>query len=129
MSDNRATVQETLPILGMTCASCVSRVERALRKPAGVVTAEVNLATEKATVTYIPGQASHEDLVNAVRAAGYEVIEPAAADGAEADTAGAAAVDAGEAARGAAYRALQIKVIAGFSLSIVIFIGTMQPDW
>src|SRR5450756_1857824 len=113
MSDNRATVQETLPILGMTCASCVSRVERALRKPAGVLTAEVNLATEKATVTYIPGQASHEDLVNAVKAAGYEVIEEPAA-GADAT---ASAVDAGEAARAAAYRALKIKVVAGFALS------------
>src|SRR5665647_200276 len=132
MSDNRATVQETLPIVGMTCASCVSRVERALRKPAGVLTAEVNLATEKATVTYIPGQASHEDLVNAVKAAGYEVIKPAAAagaDGAKADAIGEAAVDAGAAARAAAHHALEIKVVAGFSLSIVIFVGTMQPDW
>jgi Cu+-exporting ATPase len=122
MSDDRTTVQETLPILGMTCASCVSRVERALRKPAGVVTAEVNLATEKATVTYVPGEASHEDLVKAVATAGYEVIEPAAATG-------DAAVAAGEAARAAAYHALRIKVIAGFSLSIVIFAGTMQADW
>src|SRR5450759_5764564 len=57
------TTRETLPILGMTCASCVSRVERALRKPPGVLKAVVNLATEKATVTYIPGQASRADLV------------------------------------------------------------------
>ncbi len=74
------TAQETLPILGMTCASCVSRVERALRKPPGVLKADVNLATEKATVTYIPGQASRDDLVAAVKAAGYDVVdEPAAA--------------------------------------------------
>ena len=119
------TAQETLPILGMTCASCVSRVERALRKPPGVLKADVNLATEKATVTYIPGQASRDDLVAAVKAAGYDVIEEPAA-GADAT---AAAVDAGEAARGAAYRALKIKVVAGFALSIVIFAGTMQPDW
>ena len=51
------TAQETLPIIGMTCASCVSRVEKALRNPPGVLKADVNLATEKATVTYIPGQA------------------------------------------------------------------------
>ena len=126
------TAQETLPILGMTCASCVSRVERALRKPAGVVTANVNLATEKATVTYVPGQASHEDLVNAVKAAGYEVIEPqadAGADNATAAAGGEAAVDAAEAARAAAYRALKTKVIVGFVLSTIIFVGTMQPDW
>jgi len=120
------TAQETLPILGMTCASCVSRVERALRKPPGVLKADVNLATEKATVTYIPGQASRADLVAAVKAAGYDVIaEPAAIAGG----APASAVDAAEAARAAAYRALKIKVIAGFALSIVIFAGTMQPDW
>ena len=117
------TAQETLPILGMTCASCVSRVERALRKPPGVLQADVNLATEKATVTYIPGQASRDDLVAAVKAAGYDVIEEPAAGAAD------ATASAGEAARAAAYRALKIKVVAGFALSIVIFAGTMQPDW
>jgi Cu+-exporting ATPase len=117
------TAQETLPILGMTCASCVSRVERALRKPPGVLQADVNLATEKATVTYIPGQASHDDLVAAVKAAGYDVIEEPAAGAVD------ATASAGEAARAAAYRALKIKVVAGFALSIVIFAGTMQPDW
>jgi len=68
------TAQETLPILGMTCASCVSRVEKALRTPPGVLRAEVNLATEKATVTYLPGQATRQDLVDAVRGAGYDEI-------------------------------------------------------
>ncbi len=48
------TRTETLAIVGMTCASCVSRVERALKKRPGVVDAEVNLATERATVTYAP---------------------------------------------------------------------------
>ena len=120
------TAQETLPILGMTCASCVSRVERALRKPPGVLKADVNLATEKATVTYIPGQASRADLVAAVKAAGYDVIsEPAAVAGG----ASASVVDAAEAARAAAYRTLKTKVVVGFALSIVIFAGTMQPDW
>ena len=75
------TAQETLPIIGMTCASCVSRVEKALRLPAGVLKADVNLATEKATVSYIPGQASYQDLVEAVRGAGYDVVEPAPGTG------------------------------------------------
>jgi P-type Cu+ transporter len=120
------TAQETLPILGMTCASCVSRVERALRKPPGVLKADVNLATEKATVTYVPGQASRADLVAAVKAAGYDVIsEPAAVAGGAAES----AVDAAETARAAAYRTLRTKVVVGFALSIVIFAGTMQPDW
>jgi len=120
------TAQVTLPILGMTCASCVSRVERALRKPPGVLKADVNLATEKATVIYIPGQASRADLVAAVKAAGYDVVEEPAA-GAAAST--ASGVDAAAAGRAAAYRALKTKVVVGFALSIVIFAGTMQPDW
>jgi Cu+-exporting ATPase len=119
------TAQAVLPILGMTCASCVSRVERALRKPAGVLKADVNLATEKATVTYIPGQTTHADLVAAVRAAGYDVVEGSAASEESAE----AAADAAEAARAAAYRQLKTKVVVGFVFSILIFAGTMQPDW
>ena len=119
------TAQETLPIVGMTCASCVSRVEKALRVPPGVLKADVNLATEKATVSYIPGQASYEDLVAAVRGAGYEVVEPASGG----DGAVAAAVDAEEAARAAAYRTLKTKVTVGFVLSSIIFAGTMQMEW
>ncbi|OPZ46121.1 MAG: Copper-transporting P-type ATPase [Actinobacteria bacterium ADurb.BinA094] len=120
------TAQETLPILGMTCASCVSRVEKALRTPPGVLRAEVNLATEKATVTYLPGQATRQDLVDAVRGAGYDVVEPAPGAG---EAAVAAAVDAEEAARAAAYHTLKLKVAVGFALSIFIFLGTMQPHW
>jgi Cu+-exporting ATPase len=120
------TAQETLPIIGMTCASCVSRVEKALRVPPGVLKADVNLATEKATVSYIPGQATYRDLVEAVRGAGYDVVEPAPGTGEEGIE---AATDAEEAARAAAYRRLKLKVSVGFALSIVIFAGTMQPHW
>ena len=45
----------TLPITGMTCANCVGRVERALKKLSGVLDASVNLATERATVEYLRG--------------------------------------------------------------------------
>ncbi len=60
-----------LPIQGMTCASCVARVEKALSRVPGVATAEVNLATETASVAVAPGTAP-EALVEAVRQAGYE---------------------------------------------------------
>jgi len=120
------TAQETLPIIGMTCASCVSRVEKALRMPAGVLKADVNLATEKATVSYIPGQASYKDLVAAVRGAGYDVVEPAPGTGEEGIE---AAADAEDAARAAAYSRLKLKVTVGFVLSIIIFAGTMQMEW
>ncbi len=60
-----------LAISGMTCASCVRRVERSLAKVPGVASATVNLATERATVGYDPATASPEDLVTAVERAGY----------------------------------------------------------
>jgi Cu+-exporting ATPase len=65
----------TLPIGGMTCASCVAHVEKALSKMPGVVEASVNLATEKATVTFVPGVAGLADFKQAVAEAGYEVLE------------------------------------------------------
>ncbi|MEF3404261.1 heavy metal translocating P-type ATPase [Agromyces sp. CCNWLW203] len=65
-----------LGIEGMTCASCVSRVEKRLGKLDGVA-AEVNLATEKARVSF-PSTTSIDDLVEAVRAAGYTAIVPVA---------------------------------------------------
>ena len=63
----------SLPISGMTCASCVRRVERALAKVEGVGEASVNLATEKAKVVYNPSIASLERLKVAVEKAGYGV--------------------------------------------------------
>jgi len=63
--------EAVLPIEGMTCASCVRRVERALTKVPGVTTASVNLATEKATVTYDPAEADLGQLRAAVEKAGY----------------------------------------------------------
>ena len=58
-----------LEIEGMTCASCVARVERALKAVPGVTSATVNLATERATVS---GTAEAADLTRAVEDAGYE---------------------------------------------------------
>jgi Cu+-exporting ATPase len=73
--DAGSSEQCTLPIAGMTCASCVSRVEKALLKVTGVQTAVVNLATESATVSVSPGKgaADTKALMEAVAKAGYEV--------------------------------------------------------
>jgi Cu+-exporting ATPase len=62
-----------LPIEGMSCASCVNRIERYLRKTPGVAEANVNLATEVATITYLPEIAGLDELARAIEAAGYEV--------------------------------------------------------
>ncbi len=64
-----------LPITGMTCAACANRVEKKLNKLDGV-TASVNYATEKAAVTY-EGEVTQDDLLGAVRAAGYDAALPA----------------------------------------------------
>ncbi len=57
---------------GMTCASCVARVEKALKKVPGVTEASVNLATESARITYAPSEQMEARLRRAVRDAGYE---------------------------------------------------------
>jgi Cu+-exporting ATPase len=77
-----ATEQLELPITGMTCASCASRIERKLNKLDGV-TASVNYATEKARVEFEAGTVAPEQLVAAVEAAGYQAVLPAT-DGAAA---------------------------------------------
>ena len=64
----------TLTIGGMTCAACVSHVEGALRGVTGVLEASVNLATEKATVEYLPGVAGTVTFREAVSAAGYQLV-------------------------------------------------------
>jgi len=64
-----------LDIEGMTCASCVAHVEKALNKVPGVVKANVNLATEKATVLFVRGVTSIADFRTAVSDAGYAIKE------------------------------------------------------
>jgi len=65
----------TISIGGMTCASCVTHIENALRSTDGVISASVNLATERATVEYLPTVVSPADLKRAIGEAGYEVRE------------------------------------------------------
>ena len=76
-------LSEDISIGGMTCASCVARVERALKKVPGVAEATVNLATESARVTFDPKLANDGRLRRAVRDAGYEPRTAAQADDAE----------------------------------------------
>jgi Cu+-exporting ATPase len=70
----------TLPVTGMTCASCVRRIEKALGRVDGVSEANVNLATEQARVTFDPSRASVDAMRAAVGKAGYAIAavpEPA----------------------------------------------------
>src|SRR5437588_5141947 len=61
----------TIPIEGMSCASCVAKIERGLAAVQGVKTASVNLATEKATVEYRPTVTSPVHIEEAIRGLGY----------------------------------------------------------
>ncbi|MEJ2012774.1 MAG: heavy metal translocating P-type ATPase [Anaerolineales bacterium] len=63
----------TLPITGMTCANCVATVERNLKKLDGVSFASVNLASERASVSFDPALVDAEALIQRVRRAGYDV--------------------------------------------------------
>ena len=72
----------SFPVEGMTCASCVNRITRFLGKVDGVEEANVNLATESATVRFDAGHACRSaDLVAAVDAAGYVARVGAGGDG------------------------------------------------
>ncbi len=108
----------SLPIGGMTCASCVSHVERALRGVDGVLSAAVNLATERATVEFVPGLATLADLRQAVADAGYHVLEMAE------DT--ETVEDRERAARQREYKALRLRFIVASVLGFLSLVGTYQ---
>jgi P-type Cu+ transporter len=77
------TESVTLPVLGMTCASCQHHVEQALRATAGVESAHVNLMAHRASIVFNPATAKPEQLVEAIRGAGYDAVLPRAGDQAE----------------------------------------------
>jgi len=76
--EGTATQTITLPITGMTCASCVSHVGRALRAVPGVKDAVVELESGTALVTFAPNLASVSGMRDAVRKAGYDSPDPRA---------------------------------------------------
>ena len=73
--DVRELIHITLPVEGMTCASCSARVERQLAKMDGVESAAVNLATEAADVSYDPAKLSAEDIKVTIEMTGFTVPE------------------------------------------------------
>jgi cation transport ATPase len=65
----------TIPVSGISCASCVATIEQALRRSPGVVSATVNFATNAATVEFAPVSATVADLRRTIRDAGYEPLK------------------------------------------------------
>ncbi|NOZ26702.1 MAG: copper-translocating P-type ATPase [Chloroflexi bacterium] len=117
-----------LPIGGMTCASCANHIEQALKKVPGVLDAAVNLATEKATVTFVPGVAGLADFKRAVADAGYEVLELAQEEGAGEES------EEDEAERKMREARFRMWVAWGFTIPIILwmfaemFFGIVWPN-
>ena len=104
----------------MTCASCVNRIERFLAKAPGVESATVNLATEVATIRYLPDVTGRAELVGAIEAAGYDVrTRPTAADGPPVSL--VAELSEADIERARATRALLLRA----SVSIAVAVGIM----
>ncbi len=110
-----------LPITGMTCANCAANIERTLNKKVdGVVTAAVNFASERATVAYLPGAVSVEEIVAAIEKIGYGAIVPDESDAGE---------DAEQAARSADIRNQTRKFIVGAAFALPLFVLSMLRDF
>ncbi|HIZ56300.1 MAG TPA: heavy metal translocating P-type ATPase, partial [Firmicutes bacterium] len=69
--------QIQIQITGMSCANCAAAIEKGLRKKAGIQEANVNLATEKATVTYQPEEIALPEIVQTIEKLGYGAVVPA----------------------------------------------------
>lgn len=107
------TVEVTLVIDGMTCASCVGRVDQALAAVPGVVSVAVNLATETAQVTYAEGAVEPAELMRVAKEAGY----PAQISGGAARPA--------EDRKAAEAKALRTRLIIAAALALPVFVIEM----
>ncbi len=77
-STTDSTADVTIPVSGLTCASCVGHVREALEEQPGVSTANVNLVTREASVSFDPHKTNVETLVEAIRGRGYGAEVPVA---------------------------------------------------
>ena len=107
--------EATFGVTGMSCASCVGRVERALGKVLGVLDVSVNLANEKATVRYLGGEVEPRYLEKALEGAGYGTVSPGGEEGA----------DASEDAHGRDYPELKGDFVVAAALTVLIFVGSL----
>jgi len=76
MESGKHSNRVTLPVTGMTCASCARHVEQALTRTDGVLSANVNLATHRATVEIDPARCTMKALSESVDGAGYHLVLP-----------------------------------------------------
>ncbi|MDD2389262.1 MAG: heavy metal translocating P-type ATPase [Desulfobacterales bacterium] len=109
------------PVIGMTCANCALNIERILNRTVpGVLKASVNFATEHVSVEYIPSVSSLEDIVSAIKNAGFEAVSPDRI--LESD-------DAEQTARKAEIKNQTRKFIVGVLFALPVFIISMGRDF
>ena len=77
------TEQMELDVFGMTCAACSTRIEKVLNKQQGIERASVNLANETATLEYNPGLIEADDIIDKIKALGYDAKQRVDAEGKE----------------------------------------------
>ncbi len=109
----------TLPVTGMTCAACQSRVQRQLSRAPGVVDASVNLLMGSATVTYDPAMSSPAALVQRVLDTGYGAELPAAVDDVVEQLAARDATTSHE------YEALRVRAIVSGAAGAIAMLASM----
>ncbi len=110
------TTETTLAVQEMSCASCAGSVEEALQNVDGVLEATVNFATERATVRHVLGAVRTADLVDAVRASGYDVL----------DTSGSESrADAEKEAREEEKRHMKERLLLALTFTVPVFVLEM----
>ena len=111
-----ASAKIEIPVQGLHCASCVGRVEAALLDLRGVVSASVNLATNRASVEYLPNEIRRAEIEAAVEAAGYGIVRASAAEDEE---------DVEATMRDRELRRLRFRFTIGLAFSLAIMAGSM----
>ncbi len=105
-----------VPVLGMSCAACASRIEGTLRDAPGVEQASVNFATTRATVKYRPADTTPDALREVIRGQGYDAVLPDPAAG------GVDGEDAAAAAQEGEYRRARVRFVVAAVLTLPVLV-------
>ncbi|MCG6892702.1 MAG: heavy metal translocating P-type ATPase [Desulfobacteraceae bacterium] len=116
-----ATERIEFPVTGMTCANCAANIERTLKKKvSGIVDASVNFASERASAEYITTLTDRDDIVEAIRKAGYDAVLSEEGESGE---------DAEAAARRREIRDQTQKFLVGVVFALPLFVLSMARDF
>lgn len=124
MQDNTTLKKYSLNVEGMTCASCVARVEKAIGKMEGVKSVAVNIATEKASFEIDPSKADINKIAAAVEDAGYKMTVPI-----ENNTETEAEAEVQDKHGNEYYNALKKDLLFSLALTIPVFLISMSMEF